>query len=162
MIRKNTVKKKACASAVNTSVRSTPDLGSVGFANSKTSRKRKTVKKCTDYQDYLSELLQDKDFALGYINLSLEEEDPRMFLLAVKSIVMAQKGGMAEVAKKTGLNRQNFYRMLSLNGNPSWKSLKAIFDVLGFKLQLVENKIVENKKVEKGKSAVSKGKKKKI
>ena len=98
----------------------------------------KKNKKYVSWEECLIEHLKNREMAVGYINLAIEDEDPRMFLLAVKHVVMAQKGGMTEVAKKTGLNRQNLYRMLSLNGNPSWKSLKVIFDLLGFKLQLVE------------------------
>ncbi len=48
---------------------------------------------------------------------------------------MAQAhGGLGKLAGETELNRQNIYRMLSDNGNPTLTSFLAILAALGFEL----------------------------
>jgi len=84
-----------------------------------------------DYRDLLREELRDQEFALGYLNACLEEKDmPEIFLSAVREVV--QIHGVAFVAEKANLNRENLYRMLSKKGNPRISSLMAVLDVLGF------------------------------
>lgn len=95
------------------------------------SKKSVRVKKCVDYTNGLLVQLRDPELVFGYLNEAIKEDDQRVFLIALRDVVMAQKGGMAGVAKRTGLNRQNLYRILSMDGNPRWNNLKANFDVLG-------------------------------
>ena len=138
MIKKNIIKKKACAATreSNVSIKSKPNLGKPSISDYKPSRKPKKGGKCIDYNEWLFGKLQDPELVLGYLNETILEEDQRVFLIALKDVLMAQKGGMTEVAKGMGLNRQNLYRMLSAKGGPSWKNLKAIFDLLGLQVRL--------------------------
>ena len=87
------------------------------------------------HDDYMAEVMRDHGEAVAYLNACLEEPDPRMFLLAVRHVVDAN-GGIATAARKTGLNRENLYRMLSLTGNPRLESLYAILKGLGFRLSV--------------------------
>ncbi len=50
-----------------------------------------TNKRLQDYQEQLLLKLQDEEFATAYLNEALENEDPRMFLLALKNVINAQK-----------------------------------------------------------------------
>lgn len=68
----------------------------------------------------------------------MEDEDPRVFLLALRNVAEA-RGGMSKVAAASKLNRESLYRMLSENGNPSLQSLRALLSSLGFRLA-VESK----------------------
>ena len=43
---------------------------------------------------------------------------------------------MAKVSKKTQLNREGLYDMLSKKGNPRLSSLEAILEALGLKLMV--------------------------
>ena len=49
-------------------------------------------------------------------------------------MVVEAHGGVAELAKKTNLNRESLYRMLSNQGNPQLSSLSAILEQLGLSL----------------------------
>lgn len=51
-------------------------------------------KRFTDYQDILLERLQDPDAAQAYLNAALEDEDERVFLLALKDALEAQSGNV--------------------------------------------------------------------
>jgi len=85
------------------------------------------------YEDVLDEDLKDPAEAAGYLNACLEDEDPEVFLLALRDVARA-RGGLARLAEMTELNREHLYRMLSENGNPEFRSLEALLDALGFRL----------------------------
>lgn len=44
------------------------------------------------------------------------------------------RGGVAKVAKKAGIERENLYRALSGKGNPRLSSLVAVSKAMGVKL----------------------------
>ena len=81
------------------------------------------------YLDDLHERLGDPNEALGYLAAAIEEGDVPTFLLALRDVVEAR--GIQKVAKATGLNRENLYRILSEQGNPRLSSLSAILDAMG-------------------------------
>ncbi|MGH7207453.1 MAG: addiction module antidote protein [Nitrospiraceae bacterium] len=85
------------------------------------------------YQADLIESLRDLREAEAYLNAALEEEDPELFLLALRNVAEAQ-GGVAQLAEKTKLNRESLYKMLSQRGNPELRSLDALLHALGFRL----------------------------
>lgn len=91
--------------------------------------------KSASYDDLLIEMLQDEDRALAYLNAALEDEDPRIFLVALRNVTRAH-GGIGEVAQRSGLNRESLYRALSEKGNPSIQTLATILSALGTRLSV--------------------------
>jgi DNA-binding phage protein len=51
-----------------------------------------------DYQEKLLQDLQDSELAAAYLNVALMDEDPRVFLLALKNVYEAQGGDMTPLA----------------------------------------------------------------
>jgi probable addiction module antidote protein len=90
----------------------------------------------TDYREWLLEQLKDLDFAAGYITEAIGEGE-RAFLIAVRDVVDAQ-GGIGELAKRTSLNREGLYDMLSDKGNPRLSSLAEIFNSVGLQLAVTK------------------------
>ncbi len=88
-----------------------------------------------DYRDHLDEVLVDDEEALGYLNAALEDS-AEVFLLALRDVARARKGGLPALAEAAQLNREHLYRMLSENGNPELRSLEALLDALGFRLSV--------------------------
>lgn len=88
------------------------------------------------YETYLHERLCDPSSAAEYLNAALEENDPAIFLLALRDIAEAR--GVSKVAAEANLNRESMYRILSRKGNPCLSSLVAIFSALGLKLAVEE------------------------
>lgn len=43
---------------------------------------------------------------------------------------------MSKLARKTRLNRESLYRMLSEKGNPALRSMGTLLNALGFKLAI--------------------------
>ncbi|HEX2977547.1 MAG TPA: hypothetical protein VHO47_00275 [Candidatus Babeliales bacterium] len=67
-----------------------------------------------NYRDLLIQDLKDP-----------EDEAQKLLLLAIKNIVEAQ-GGIAQLAKKTGLGRESLYKTLSTKGNPKLSTLITV------------------------------------
>jgi probable addiction module antidote protein len=97
------------------------------------------MKKSKGYQAGLIEGLRDPREAEEYLNAALEEDDPELFLLALRNVAEAQ-GGVAQLAGKTKLNRESLYKMLSEKGNPEFKSLDVLLHALGFRLAVTANR----------------------
>ena len=93
------------------------------------------------FNDLLIESLKDKDEAIAYLNAILEdckdgdEESQKLLLLALKNIAEAQ-GGVARLAKKTGLGRESLYKTLSSKGNPRLTTLTLLISALGLNLMV--------------------------
>jgi probable addiction module antidote protein len=76
--------------------------------------------------------LETKKEINEYLNNAYLDEDPRVFLVALG--YLAKKQGMAEVAKKAGLNRESLYKALAGEGNPRFSTVNRVIKALGCKL----------------------------
>lgn len=94
------------------------------------------TRKLKNYQEALFEALQDPKEAVAYLNAALIDEDPRVFLLALKHVLEAQGGDMATLAEESQLNRENLYRMLSAKGNPKLTSIRSVLNTMGLQLAI--------------------------
>lgn len=97
-------------------------------------------KKLRDYKEYLHKKLQSEEEAREYLNAALLDEDPGIFLMAVKDVVDAQSG-MSDIAAKAHLNRESLYRALSKNGNPKLTNLQSLLKSMGLSLAIQTHKI---------------------
>jgi probable addiction module antidote protein len=86
------------------------------------------------YRDSLLENLQDPAEAAAYLDAALEDEDSRVFLLALRDVAEAR--GISRVAAEADLNRESLYRMLSEEGNPRLSSLEALLHAFGLRLAI--------------------------
>lgn len=85
------------------------------------------------YQESLIRRLGDPKEAAAYLDAALEAGDRPAFLLAIRNVIDAL-GGMTQIARDTGLNRENLYRVLSEKGNPELNSLEKLLKALGLRL----------------------------
>lgn len=97
-----------------------------------------TIKKRThrDLQEFLLEHLKDPQKAAAYLKAALTDEDERVFLLALRDVLAARGGSIADLAEETNLNKQNLYRMLSKKGNPRFTSLITVLHAIGFEMNI--------------------------
>lgn len=87
------------------------------------------------YKEHLLKSLEDPKEAAAYLDACLEDEDPHIFLLALKDVAEA-RGGMGELSKKSSLNRQSLYRSLSKTGNPKLINVRTMLASLGLKFHI--------------------------
>ena len=76
--------------------------------------------------------LKDPKEAAEYLNACMSDSE-EVFLLALRDVIEASEG-MANIARKTSLNRESLYRSLSKKGNPKLSSLSAILEAVGIQL----------------------------
>ncbi len=93
----------------------------------------KPAVKTKPYRESLLDSLKDPDEAAQYLNACLEDEDERVFLLALRDVADAH-GGIRVLSRNAHLNRESLYRMLSKSGNPSLDSLAAVLNACGLRL----------------------------
>lgn len=93
------------------------------------------MKAAVSYRDDLLERLKNPRVAAAYLNECLRDEDSGVFLLALRDVAAA-RGGLRPLSKKTDLNREHLFRMLSRGGNPRLRSLRQIVDAIGLQLVL--------------------------
>jgi probable addiction module antidote protein len=96
----------------------------------------------------IESLRKDEDLREEYLNAALEDENQRLILMALRNVAHAT-GGLTKLAKATGLNRQNLYRTLSHEGNPTWQRIEKIFDGLGYPLRAFSQKTLDGIKRQK-------------
>jgi len=101
--------------------------------------KSKILKNTASYHDELIESLKKPREADLYLSVAMEEYqddgDAEALLVALRNIAEA-RGGMGQLAKKTHLNRQNLYSVLSKKGNPTLDTFGLILKGLGYKLAI--------------------------
>ncbi len=86
--------------------------------------------KLTTY-DPAEDLTSDAAVAT-YMAEAFATEDPAYIAHALG--VVARAKGMAQIAKQTGLSREQLYRSFSENGNPTLKTTIAVMKALGIEL----------------------------
>lgn len=102
-----------------------------------------------DAAEYLK---TDEDMVL-YLDAMIEESsgDSRMIAVALGDIARAK--GMTQIAKKTGLARENLYKALSADGNPEFSTVMKVITALGIKLHAAPAAQVKPRKASRKRSA---------
>lgn len=79
-----------------------------------------------------AEHLDTEEAQTEFLNDALESGDAAYISHAIG--VVARAKGMADIAEKTGIKRQQLYRALDKNGNPTLETLMKVLDAMGIKL----------------------------
>lgn len=88
-----------------------------------------------EFKDTIQDELRNPEFAIAYLNDALASQDKKAFLIALKDVIEA-RGDITGFAKAAHTPRQNIYRMLSEEGNPTFDNLTSIFSAMGVQMQL--------------------------
>lgn len=89
--------------------------------------------------------LADKDFAVKQLNIILENYKKEDFLFELYNIAIAQ--GFSTIAQKAELSRENLYKILKPNANPSWETLIKVILSMGFEFNLKKSYLKEDSKL---------------
>ena len=81
-----------------------------------------------DAADYLD----NEETIAEYLTAALEDEDPNVFLMAVKDVARAR--GMTQLAKDSGIGRESLYKALAPGANPRYETIMKVVHALGVKL----------------------------
>ncbi|MGK0290900.1 MAG: putative addiction module antidote protein [bacterium] len=90
-------------------------------------------------KDYLEKKLEDPIEMEAYKEAVFEafgeDGDIEDLKIAMGTIIKVS-GGVSDIAKKAKINRQNIYKALSEQGNPTIKTIDLILRNLGYKLSV--------------------------
>jgi probable addiction module antidote protein len=81
-----------------------------------------------DAADYLD----NEETIAEYLTAALENEDPNVFLMAVKDVARAR--GMTQLAKDSGIGRESLYKALAPGAKPRYETIMKVVHALGVKL----------------------------
>jgi probable addiction module antidote protein len=81
-----------------------------------------------------AEFLIDDETIAAYLTEALDSDDPRYIAKALGAVARA-RGGMAQLARETGLTREALYRALSETGNPELGTALKVMRALGIRLK---------------------------
>lgn len=91
------------------------------------------------YDEGLKARLTDPHEAAAYLSAALEDGAQDVFLLALRDVAEAR--GLSQVARKAKLNRENMYRILSVEGNPQLSSLTSLLHSVGLRLAVEARRV---------------------
>jgi len=80
----------------------------------------------------------DEDIA-QYLNDAYMDEDPKVFLIALGDV--AKIKGVANIAEKTGLNRESLYKVFSGKVQPKWNTIQSVMKALNIHINLMNAKV---------------------
>ena len=92
------------------------------------------------FDSFQRDYLIDRQRAVSYLNSAfeeaMEENDMGIFYLALRAV--AEAHGMSKTARDADVSRQNLYKALAKDGNPSFQTLASVAKSLGFTIQFGE------------------------
>ena len=83
-------------------------------------------------------LREDEQFSIDYLNEAMMDDEPHVFLIALRHVAEARGIGMSELARDTGLDRAGLYRTFSEKGNPAFLNLTSILQALGLQITIAK------------------------
>ncbi|MDR0513418.1 MAG: putative addiction module antidote protein [Treponema sp.] len=93
-----------------------------------------TTEKVT-FSDYdPAKYIKDKETVIAFLEEALEENDPDFLLRTIGHI--ARSKGMSKLAKELNIDRVGLYKALAPDGNPSFKTVFKLLDLLGMRIKL--------------------------
>ncbi len=84
------------------------------------------------YEAALLEDLKEPSEAAAYLEAAMSEDDPAVFLLALRQVATAH--GMTSIARKAQVGRESLYKTLSGTGNPEIRTLRRLLHAMGLRL----------------------------
>jgi len=81
-----------------------------------------------------AEIINTKETVIAFLECALEDNDPEYLLKIVGDICRSK--GMTQIAKELGVTRKGLYKSLAPDGNPSFKTVFKLLDILGMRVRL--------------------------
>lgn len=88
-----------------------------------------------------SDYLKTSEDIAAYLNEVLEDDDPKLLMLALRNVANSQ-GGITTLAEHTGLNRESLYKTLSGKRNPRIETINSILHNFGLRLSVTADRNV--------------------
>ncbi len=80
----------------------------------------------------IADYLDSPDLIAAYLEECLEDDDPRVFLVALGDVARAR--GMTDIARLTGLGRQSLYKAFKGQAEPKFDTVVKVLKALDIRL----------------------------
>ena len=81
-----------------------------------------------------AEIIETKETVIAFLECALEDYDPEYLLEIIGDICRSK--GMTQIARELGVTRKGLYKSLAPDGNPSFKTVFKLLDLLGLRVKL--------------------------
>ena len=81
-----------------------------------------------------SEFLDSDESIAEYLNAAFEDGDAGFIAASIGHVAKAK--GMSQIARETGLSRENLYRALGDGGNPELSTMTKVMRALGMRIRI--------------------------
>ncbi len=78
--------------------------------------------------------INTKERVIVFLEEALAENDPDFLLRIIGDI--ARSEGMSQIAKELGVSRKGLYKSLAPDGNPSFKTVFKLLNLLGLRIKI--------------------------
>ena len=106
-------------------------------------KQKKVYPASISYEEGLDKRLKTPEYAIGYLNAILEENDSDLLLLGLRDVARAY--GFTHIAESTGLNRESLYKALSKGKNPRIGTILDVLSAIGCRIRLESVKRAKRK-----------------
>lgn len=79
-----------------------------------------------------AEHLETEEDMAAYLNVALEDGDPRLIMAVLGDIARARR--MGSVSQNADMSRESIYKSLTLDGNPEFATVIKVVRALGLRL----------------------------
>ncbi len=79
--------------------------------------------------------LESDEEITQYLNDAYQDNDPKVFVIALGHVAKAK--GVAEIASKSGLDRESLYKIFSGKAKPQWAAIQGIMKALNISIHAV-------------------------
>lgn len=86
------------------------------------------------YEQSLLDDLKNPGEAAAYLDACMADDDPAVFLLALRQVAKAH--GMAALARKAHVGRESLYKTLSESGNPELRTINKLLQGMNLRLSI--------------------------
>ena len=80
----------------------------------------------------MAEALETKDDVIACLDVALADMDMEFLFETLGALARAK--GMTQIARQTGLSREQLYRSFGADGNPTLRTTLAVMKALGIEL----------------------------
>ena len=96
--------------------------------------KTKVKEKITFSKFDPAQYINSKEDVIALLEVVVGYNDPEYLLSVIGDI--ARSKGMSKIAKELNLDRKGLYKSLAPDGNPSFKTVFKLLDILGLRVRL--------------------------
>ena len=93
------------------------------------------MRRTKSYDKFLKRRLKNPREASAYLSAVLDEDDPKLFLDALREVAEAN-GNWSRLARRVRVSRVGLYKSLSANGNPAFRTVRNLLHACDLKLSV--------------------------